>query len=272
MPSAASHPRPDRSRSLSVSTLHVVVPFYEEAGTLDACLRAVSSTPLPTGWQRSITLVNDGSSAEASASAEAICANLGVRFLAHAVNRGKGAAIRTGFEAVLERADSADVVIIQDADLEYDPSDYLSLLAPILEGRADAVFGNRWAADPHAAGAPLPIHRRLHRAMNRALTMTSNALSGLRVHDMECCYKLFRAPTLRAIMPALTEDRFGIEPQIAAALGRMGTPVAEVGVRYAPRSFAEGKKIRAKDGVRALWVIARERFRGTVAAPSGSRA
>jgi glycosyltransferase involved in cell wall biosynthesis len=271
MRSAASQPIPERIRPHAVPTLHIVVPFYEEAGTLDACLRAVASTPLPSGWRRTITLVNDGSSAEASERAESICGQLGVRFLAHAVNRGKGAAIRTGFAAVLAAADDDDVVIIQDADLEYDPQDYPALLAPILERRVSAVFGNRWAELPHAAAAGLPFLRRLHRAMNRALTMTSNALSGLRVHDMECCYKLFRASTLRAIMPALTEDRFGIEPQIAAALGRMRTPVAEVAVRYAPRSFAEGKKIRAKDGVRALWVIARERFRAMPAA-AGRRA
>lgn len=241
-------------------TLHVVVPFYEEPGTLDACLRGVLTSPLPAGLAASITLVNDGSSAAAAAKAEAICAERGARFLSHAVNRGKGAAIRTGFEAVLASARDEDLVIIQDADLEYDPRDYAALLEPLVTGRADAVFGNRWGG---AGASPNDrrLHRRVHRALNRALTITSNALSGLHVHDMECCYKLFRVPVLRSIMPALTEDRFGIEPQIAAALGRLRTPVAEVAVHYAPRSFAEGKKIRPKDGLRALWVMARERFR-----------
>lgn len=237
-------------------TLHVVVPFYEESGTLDACLRRVMSATVAEAWRLDLTLVNDGSSPHASNEAKAVCAALGVRFLQHDKNRGKGAAIRTGFASVLERAATEDVIIIQDADLEYDPADYPALLAPILDGSADAVFGNRWgrSGDPR-------LQRRVHRMMNRALTMVSNSLSGLHVHDMECCYKLFRTEVLRAIMPALTEDRFGIEPQIAAALGRLDVRVAEASVSYAPRSFAEGKKIRAKDGVRALWVIARERFR-----------
>jgi glycosyltransferase involved in cell wall biosynthesis len=237
-------------------TLHVVVPFYEEPGTLDACLRRVLAAPLPLGWTREVTLVNDGSSAPATEAARTIASTLGVRLIEHPQNRGKGAAIRTGFGSILTRASDDDAVIIQDADLEYDPADYVALMHPLVGGSADVVFGNRWGseADPR-------LQRRVHRWMNRGLTITSNMLSGLRVRDMECCYKLFRAPVLRAIMPALTEDRFGIEPQIAAALGRLGVPVAEASVHYAPRSFAEGKKIRAKDGLRALWVIARERFR-----------
>ncbi|MBL9119392.1 MAG: glycosyltransferase family 2 protein [Phycisphaerae bacterium] len=237
-------------------TLHVVVPFYEESGTLDACLRRVITAALPAGWSADVTLVNDGSSSSASDAARRICADIGIRFLEHPRNRGKGAAIRTGFASVLERATDDDVIIIQDADLEYDPADYMTLMQAIVRDGAVAVFGNRWgrSADPR-------LQRRVHRWMNRALTITSNTLSGLHVHDMECCYKLFRTPVLRAIMPALTEDRFGIEPQIAAALGRLGVQVAEASVRYDPRSFAEGKKIRAKDGIRALWVIARERFR-----------
>ena len=237
-------------------TLHVVVPFYEESGTLDACLRRVLAADIPTGWGLDVTLVNDGSSPAASEAARAICTSNVVRFLEHDRNRGKGAAIRTGFRSVLERAADDDVIIIQDADLEYDPADYPGLLDAIVTGRAAAVFGNRWGHAPEDR-----FQRRVHRLMTQALTAASNALSGLHVHDMECCYKLFRTPVLRRIMPFLTEDRFGIEPQIAAALGRLRIPVAEAAVRYAPRSFAEGKKIRAKDGVRALWVIARERFR-----------
>ncbi|MFO0827018.1 MAG: glycosyltransferase family 2 protein [Phycisphaerales bacterium] len=237
-------------------TLHVVIPFYEEAGTLEECLRRVAAAPLPKGWKSSLTLVDDGSSQAARDAARAICERRGGLFLQHPQNRGKGAAIRTGFVAVLERARDEDVVIIQDADLEYEPGDYAALLAPIIAGAADAVFGNRWGGDHDARS-----RRRLHRALNRSLTLMSNALTGLQVHDMECCYKLMRVPILRRIMPALTEERFGIEPQIAAALGRMKARVAEAAVRYAPRSFAEGKKIRPKDGIRALWVMARERFR-----------
>ncbi|MBL9149344.1 MAG: glycosyltransferase family 2 protein [Phycisphaerae bacterium] len=237
-------------------TLFVVIPFYNEPSTLDECLRRVQDSPLPRGWSRDLTLINDGSRPEAAAAARDICAARKVRFLEHQVNRGKGAAIRTGFDDVLARANDADAVIIQDADLEYDPRDFGPLLAALLDDGVDAVFGNRWGSN----GDPR-MHRRLHRAMNRALTIASNALSGLHISDMECCYKLFRVPTLRAIVPSLTEERFGIEPQIAAALGRIGAAVKEAPVTYAPRSFSEGKKIRPRDGLRALWVIARERGR-----------
>jgi glycosyltransferase involved in cell wall biosynthesis len=239
-----------------VPTLHVVIPFYNEPGTLDECLRRVQDSALPRGWSRDLTLVNDGSRPDASQAAREICAARGVRFLEHTANRGKGAAIRTGFDDVLSRAADSDAVIIQDADLEYDPRDFGPLLSALLANGVDAVFGNRWGT----SGDPR-MHRRLHRAMNRALTIASNALSGLRISDMECCYKLFRVPTLKAIVPSLTEDRFGIEPQIAAALGRIGAHVTEAPVTYAPRSFSEGKKIRPRDGLRALWVIARERGR-----------
>jgi hypothetical protein len=147
--------------------------------------------------------------------------------------------------------------LVQDADLEYDPADYAALLAA-LRGPRSAVFGNRWAnGDVQRRGA----YRRIHALGNAALTVASNAMTGLRLHDMECCYKLLPVPVLREIRPWMTEERFGIEPQIAAALGRLRVPVAEVPVRYDPRGFAEGKKIRAKDGLRAFWVIARERLR-----------
>ncbi len=224
-------------------------------------MRRVMAAPLPDGWTRTVTLVDDGSSRAASTAAETICATYAASFLKHPSNRGKGAALRTGFAHVLTRADDADAVIIQDADLEYDARDYLALLQPIAEHQADAVFGNRWSNTE-----ALRLRRRVHRVLNGALTMASNALSGLRVRDMECCYKLFRAPILRQVMPMLSEDRFGIEPQLAAALGGLRVRLVEVPVRYAPRSFAEGKKIRARDGVRALWVMARERFRSPRAA------
>ncbi len=245
-------------------TLHVVVPFYEEPDTLEACLDAVVASPLPAGWKSSLVVIDDGSSPAAAQRARDAAARIGARFLQHERNRGKGAALRTGFADALGRGGEEDVVIVQDADLEYDPSDYASLLAPIVARESEVVFGNRWAE-----GGDPRIHRRLHRWMNRGLTMTSNLLSGLSVHDMECCYKLFRVPVLRRVLPWLTEDRFGVEPQLAAALGRLRLRVAEVPVRYRPRSFAEGKKIRPKDGVRALWVIVRESVRP---APTGDGA
>lgn len=234
--------------------LHVVVPCYNEAGTLDGVLAAIAKVRWPEGWHAKVTVIDDGSSPDAARAAESACRDRGATLLRHEANRGKGAAIRTGFSQALERAGDADAVAIHDADLEYDPQDLATLLGR-LPGH-DAVFGNRWGSDPDPR-----IKRRLHRLLNRVLTAASNLLTGLSIHDMECCHKLFTAPALRAVLPDLTEDRFGIEPQLAAAAARHGLRVAEGPVSYRPRGFAEGKKIRAKDGVRALLVIARERFR-----------
>jgi glycosyltransferase involved in cell wall biosynthesis len=186
-----------------------------------------------------------------------------VRLLVHPSNRGKGAALMTGFDDVLRRASDADAVLVQDADLEYDPSDYPALVAAASAPGTDAVFGNRWERAPRDTG-----YRRLHAAANGLLTRASNLATGLGVRDMECCYKLLPVPLLRRVRPWLSEERFGIEPQIAAALARLGARVAEVPVGYAPRSFSQGKKIRWTDGVRAIWVIARERVRRS---PAGVR-
>ena len=243
--------------------LHVVMPVYDEGPTLAEIVRRVVHAPLPAGWTVDLTMVDDGSRPEAARiAADAARAHPGrARLIVHPRNRGKGAALMTGFDAVLEGAAEPDAALVQDADLEYDPADYPALLAPLAAG-ADAVFGNRWAAGGARRG-----YRRLHELANGLLTATSNAATGLGVHDMECCYKLLRVPVLRRVRPWLSEERFGIEPQVAAALARLGTRVAEVPVRYEPRSFAEGKKIRWTDGVRALWVIARERAR--TAPPAG---
>jgi glycosyltransferase involved in cell wall biosynthesis len=238
--------------------LHVVVPCFNEAGTLDAVLASIGRVRWPGDWRGEVTVVDDGSEPAAAGAADEACRAHGANLIRFPVNRGKGAAIRAGFARVLERAADADAVAIHDADLEYDPQDLAALLAA-LPGH-DAVFGNRWggAADPR-------IKRRAHRLLNRVLTGASNVLTGLSIHDMECCHKLFTVPALRRILPELTEDRFGIEPQVAAVAARYGLRVTEGPVSYRPRGFAEGKKIRAKDGVRALLVIARERFRRGVA-------
>jgi len=237
-------------------TLHVVMPVYDEGPTLETIVDRVLCAPLPTGWSVRLVMVDDGSRPAAARVAEECAARAGaaVELAVHPDNRGKGAALMTGFDRVLGRASPEDAVLVQDADLEYDPADYPTLLAALLPG-TDAVFGNRWADGLRRTG-----YRRVHEAANGMLTWLSNRATGLGVHDMECCYKLLRLPVLRRIRPALTEPRFGIEPQIAAALARLGARVAEVPVRYSPRGFAEGKKIRWTDGVRALWVIARERI------------
>lgn len=245
-------------------TLHVVIPHYEEPDTLGPCLAAVAAAPLPSGWSMRITLIDDGSTDANRAKARDAVehraeSGTAIEFVQHEVNRGKGAAVRTGFERALADADAeaGDAIIIQDADLEYDPADYPALLEPIVAGQADAVFGTRWGRH-----RPLgSLVAKVHAAGNRALTIMSNLMTGIRVTDMECCYKVFTVPSLRSIMPMLTEDRFGIEPQIAAGLGRTKARVGEVPVSYEPRGFEDGKKIGVKDGLRAVWVIVRERWR-----------
>ena len=241
-------------------TLHVVMPVYDEGPTLAEIVRRVLDAALPAGWSLDLTMVDDGSRPAPAALAAECVASHGnrVRLIVHPANRGKGAALMTGFDAVLARASDADAVLVQDADLEYDPADYRALVATLADPAVGAAFGNRWGGSEQRAG-----YRRLHAMANGLLTAASNRATGLGVHDMECCYKLLRLPVLRAARPWLTEARFGIEPQIAAALARARVRVAEVPVRYAPRTFAEGKKIRWTDGVRALWVIARERVRRT---------
>jgi glycosyltransferase involved in cell wall biosynthesis len=250
-----------------VGTLHVVIPVYNERGTLEPCIRRVLAAPLPQGWSIDITLIDDHSSDSHYPAVEATVDQLGregvpLRFLRHEVNRGKGAALQTGFDEVLAGrsarcASEDDLVIIQDADLEYDPNDYASLMAPIIEGKADAVLGTRWG-DHYQYKS---LKHRVHAMGNGALTLLSNMMTGYRVSDMECCYKIFPVALLRRLRPMLSEPRFGIEPQIVAGLSRLRARVVEVPIRYDPRGMAAGKKIGWKDGVRALVVIARERFR-----------
>ena len=245
-------------------TLHVVIPVFNEPETLRPCLDRIVAVSLPENWHPRIILVDDHSRAASFADAEKLVEELtqrgcSVELHRHVRNRGKGAALRTGFDVLVKSPDvpDDDLVIIQDADLEYDPEDYPALMEPLLANRADAVLGTRWG--PH-----FPVHslkRRLHALGNGVLTKLSNLMTGYRVSDMECCYKLMRVSFLRRLRPALTEERFGIEPQIVAGLARLSARVEEVPVRYDPRGIDAGKKIGWVDGLRALYVIARERFR-----------
>lgn len=242
-------------------TLFVVMPAFNEPATLGECVRRVLSVQLAAPWIIHIVLVDDGSEAQTARAAEALAKEFPtvLTLLRHSINRGKGAALQTGFAHAIEASQcELDAIIIQDADLEYDPHDFVNLLAVFeSSGTTNAVFGNRW----HRGIVQSGVRGWIHMRANRLLTSASNLATGLKVHDMECCYKLIRIPTLRMILPSLTEQRFGIEPQIAAALAQIGATVCEIPVSYEPRSFQSGKKIGPIDGIRAIWVIIQSKLR-----------
>ncbi len=250
--------------------LHVVIPIYNERGTLEACLRNVLGVNLPDGFSPHLWLVDDCSNDENYTEVKRVSSLLAgeghpVTLNRHEVNQGKGGALQTGFDRILASgATPDDIVIIQDADLEYDPNDYPDLMAPLLAGAADAVLGTRWGDHRELKG----LKRKIHAWGNGALTTLSNLMTGHRVSDMECCYKVFSVSFLRRLRPMLYEKRFGIEPQMVASMARLKARVTERPIHYDPRGLDAGKKIGWKDGVRAIWVIGRERFRGTPPPPS----
>lgn len=248
-------------------TLFVVIPVFEEPHTLEPCVRRALEAPMPPGWRARLLLIDDASSAATATVADQLATELTsggrLELLRHQANRGKGAALRTGFRRALELAHDADAVLTQDGDLEYDPADWRALVEALPPAPLAAVIGNRWAQ------ASLPTTwRRLHAGVNRLLTSCSNMLTGLRLTDMECGFKLLRVPLLRRVLPWLSEDRFGVEPQLVAALARVRAEVREVPVSYDPRDRSRGKKIGPIDALRAIWVIVAERARR---APPGQR-
>jgi len=243
-----------------VPTLFVVIPVFNEPQTLNECVKRVLGVVLKKSWTIHVVLVDDGSDAVTRLAAEQLTEKFptSLTLLRHTDNRGKGAALQTGFShVVVESKDDLDAMIIQDADLEYDPNDFVQLIDALEScGPNCAVFGNRW----HGGSVETGMKAWLHMRANRLLTISSNLATGLRISDMECCYKIIPLPILKRILPALTESRFGIEPQIAAALARARAYVAEVPVSYVPRTFKAGKKIGPIDGLRAFWVILQSKF------------
>lgn len=222
--------------------LSVVVPTYNEEATLHTVLTRVFSQPMVG----EVIVVDDGSSDKTREIAEGWAAReTRVKFLSHEKNQGKGAALRTGFQAA-----TLEFVIVQDADLEYEPEDYEKLLAPLLADEADVVYGSRYLKKDTRR-----VMRFWHTTGNRVLTLASNMFSDLYVTDMETCYKCFRREVIQAI--PIEEARFGFEPEVTAKLAKMKLRVMETSVHYNPRGYDEGKKIGWRDGVRALWCVFR---------------
>ena len=232
---------------MPVSKLTVVIPCYNESATLETLVGRVLEADI-MGLGREIIIVDDGSKDGSAGIAGKLAAEHGeVLLLEHETNQGKGAALRTGFARA-----SGDIVLIQDADLEYDPAEYPKLIAPILDGRADAVYGSRFIGGE--------THRVLyfwHSIGNRFLTLLANMMNDLSMSDMETCYKVFRREVIQAV--DLKEDGFGFEPEITAKISRMKPrpSIYEVGIGYSGRTYDQGKKITWKDGVRAIYCILR---------------
>lgn len=229
--------------------LSVVIPVYNEEKTLISLVDRVRAVPI----RKEIILVEDGSKdgtrnvlKELEAEAESDPMNR-IRVFYHAKNAGKGRALRTGFAEA-----QGDIVIIQDADLEYDPAEYPRLLQPIVEGQADVVYGSRFLGDYS--------HRVLyywHYLGNKFLTTLSNCFSNLNLTDMETCYKVFRREVLQEIVPTLKQNRFGFEPEITAKIARRRLRIYEMSISYSGRTYDQGKKIGWRDGLKALWCIVR---------------
>ncbi len=220
--------------------LSIVIPCFNERKTIHAILAAVRAAPVE---RKEILIVDDCSTDGTRDILRNEIEGKLARVIYHEVNQGKGAALRTGFAAA-----TGDNVIVQDADLEYDPNEYPRLLAPILAGRADVVFGSRFmGADAHR------VVYFWHMVGNRFLTLLSNMLTNINVTDMETCYKVFRREILKKI--TLEENRFGFEPEITAKVARLGCTIYEVGISYYGRTYAEGKKIGWRDGFRAIYAI-----------------
>ena len=226
--------------------LSIVIPVFNEIHTVEALLRRVADADLPPGFERELVVVDDCST---DGTRELLrqrekAADPPFTYVEHPQNRGKGAALRTGFAAA-----AGDLLLIQDADLEYDPKDYPTLLQPIVDGEADVVYGSRFLGGPHR------VLFFWHYVGNRFLTTLSNMFTDINLSDMETCYKVFRREVLEGV--TLHSNRFGIEPELTARFAQRGARIFEVPITYRGRTYAEGKKIGWKDGFAAIWSIVR---------------
>lgn len=226
--------------------LSVVIPVYNEAETIQEIIRRVSATP----FEKEIVVVDDGSTDRTPLKLKEIASsnqNGRLKILSHSKNQGKGAALRTAFKEV-----TGDIVVIQDADLEYNPNDYPKLLEPLLDGRADVVFGSRFLGGPHR------VLLFWHFAANAFLTLLSNVLTNINLTDMETGYKAFKRGVLGKIK--IQSNRFGFEPEFTAKIAKNRFKIYEVPISYSGRDYNEGKKITWKDGVSAIGLIIWYRF------------
>jgi len=222
--------------------LSIVIPVFNEERTVETLLGKVLATP----YEKELIVVDDASTDETPRIlAEHAAHHPEIRLFRHDTNRGKGAALATGFREV-----SGDIVLIQDADLEYDPEDYPVLLRPIQDGNADVVFGSRFLGGPFGR-----VHLYHHYLGNRFLTALSNLFTNLNLTDMETCYKVFRREIAAKL--DLRSRGFAVEPEITAKVARLRARIYEVPIRYAGRDYAAGKKIRPRDGLAAVWAIVR---------------
>lgn len=223
--------------------ISIVIPIYNEKDTLKNIIDAVNKAPLPEGISKEIILIDDFSTDGTREILKDLDGDYKILF--HEKNQGKGAALRTGFKEA-----KGDIIIIQDADTEYNPQEYGKLLAPILDEKADVVYGSRFlGVGPHR------VLFYWHYFGNRALTNLSNMFTNLNLTDMETCYKVFTKEVLDKILPKLKSNRFGFEPEFTARISKHKFRIYEVGISYYGRTYEEGKKVGWKDGIAAFWHI-----------------